>query len=208
MNFYRKYLVYVTILVTFVLITKMIRAFIGVRIDPAVVQAISLAQTRLEHSLSGVRWVGQENLHFTVKFLGSIAEEKAAPIAEALEEALKLFPRFPILARGMGVFPDIRRARVIWVGLEGERLASLAAQVETALEPIGFAPEKRAFKPHLTIGRWRDSKVRPEVLKNELESWKGHEFGQSWIEEVIFFQSLLKPEGAVYGSLKTIRLSS
>lgn len=186
----------------------MIRAFIGVRIDPAVVQAISLAQTRLERSLSGVRWVGQENLHFTVKFLGSIAEEKAAPIAEALEEALQLFPRFPILARGMGVFPDIRRARVIWVGLEGERLASLAAQVETALEPIGFAPEKRAFKPHLTIGRWRDSRVRPEVLKNELESWKGHEFGQSWIEEVIFFQSLLKPEGAVYGSLKTIRLSS
>lgn len=185
-----------------------IRAFVGVRIDPNVAEKISAVQTQLEHRLSGIRWVGRENLHFTVKFLGPVEEAQIAPIAEALERACRPFPRFAILARGMGVFPDIRRARVLWVGLEGQGLVSLAAGVETALEAIGFAREKRGFQPHLTIGRWRSFNGQPELLGKELESWKGHNFGRSWVEEAVFFQSVLKAEGATYHPLSVIRLSS
>lgn len=180
----------------------------GVRIDPNVAQKISAVQTQLKRKLPGVRWVGRENLHFTLKFLGPIEEAKNELITEALEGALRLFPRFPILARGIGVFPDIRRARVLWVGLEGNSLASLAAGVEKALEPIGFERGKRGFKPHLTIGRWRSFDGRAELLRDELENWKGYDFGQSWVNEVVFFQSILKSEGAVYNLLRIIRLSN
>ncbi len=186
----------------------MIRAFIAVRIDPAVARKISEVQAGLKSKLSGIRWVGLENLHFTLKFLGPIEETKEKLIAEALEKAVRLFPRFAILARGVGVFPDIRKARILWVGLEGGKLASLAAGVEVALEPLGFAREKREFRPHLTIGRWRSFNGQPELLGKELENWKGYDFGRSWVEEVIFFQSILKTEGATYHPLSIIRLSS
>ncbi len=185
-----------------------IRAFVGVRIDPQMAQKISEVQSQLKRHLSGVRWVGTGNLHFTLKFLGPVEEEKIRLVADALERALRLFPRFPILARGIGVFPDIRKPRVLWVGLEGSSLASLAMGVETALEAIGFARETRGFKPHLTIGRWRSFNGRPELLRNELDNWQGYNFGQSWVEEVVFFQSILKAEGAIYSPLRVIRLSN
>lgn len=186
----------------------MIRVFIAVRIDPTVAQKISEVQEQLRGRLAGIRWVGRENLHFTVKFLGPVEEARSAQIAEALGEALRLFPRFSILARGIGVFPDIRRARVLWVGLNGDRLAPLASAVETALEPLGFAPEKRGFKSHLTIGRWRNFDGRAELLRNEIENWRECDFGQTWVDEVVFFQSILKPEGATYHPLSVIRLSN
>lgn len=186
----------------------MIRAFVGVRIDPDVAQKISVVQSQLKRNLEGIRWVARENLHFTLKFLGPVEEEKIAPASEALEGALRPFPRFSILARGIGAFPDIRRARVLWVGLEGSSLAPLAAGVEAALEAIGFGREKRGFKSHLTIGRWRNFNGRPELLRDELEHWKEYDFGQTRVDEVVFFQSILKAEGAIYHPLSVIRLSN
>ncbi|TAK06736.1 RNA 2',3'-cyclic phosphodiesterase [bacterium] len=186
----------------------MIRAFVGVRIDPSVAEKIFAVQSQLKRHLSGVRWVGAGNLHFTLKFLGPVEEEKIRPVADALEQALRLFPRFPILARGIGIFPDIRKPRVLWVGLEGSDLAPVAMEVETALEPVGFAREKRGFKPHLTIGRWRNFNGQPEMLRDEMKRWQKYDFGQSWVEEVIFFQSVLKAEGAIYSPLRVVRLSN
>ncbi len=186
----------------------MVRVFVGVRIDPNVAEKISALQSQLKRCLPGVRWVGRENLHFTLKFLGPVEEERVVEIGDALEQALRLFPRFSILARGIGVFPDIRKARVLWVGLEGASLALLAIGVEAALEPAGFAREKRGFEPHLTIGRWRNFDRRAEMIRREIDQWKEYDFGQSRVEEVVFFQSILKTEGAVYHPLRIIRLSN
>ncbi len=155
----------------------------------------------------GIRWVRRENLHFTLKFLGAVKEEKVASIINALEQTIHAVPRFPINGRGIGVFPDIRKARVLWAGFVGEALVSLAMEVEKTLEPVGFEREKRAFRPHLTIGRWRNFDGRSEMLKQEIERWKDHDFGESWVEEVVFFQSILKPEGAVYSPLRVISLA-
>lgn len=184
----------------------MIRAFVGIQIDPDMARKISEVQSQLKRSLTGIRWVGQENLHFTLKFLGAIQEEKVVPIINALEQVIPVIPRFPITGRGIGVFPDIRRARVLWTGLEGKILGPLATEVETALELIGFAREKRVFKPHLTIGRWRNFDGQSQLLKQEIERWKDYHFGEYWVGEVVFFQSVLKPEGAIYSTLKTIPL--
>lgn len=186
----------------------MIRTFVGVRVDPEMVRRISEVQSQLKRSLKGVRWVGEENLHFTLKFLGPVQEEKVGPIINSLEQALHTVPSFSIVGKGIGVFPDIRRARVLWVGLEGKGLEPLAMEVEKALEPMGFPAEKRPYKPHLTIGRWRYFGGPPEILRQGIERWKEYDFGESLIEEVVFFQSILKPEGAVYSPLKVMLLGN
>ncbi len=185
----------------------MVRAFVAIKIDTRVAQRIGEAQSNLNTAFTGIRWVKPENLHLTLKFLGSVGDDKVTPIADALGRALHLTPCFSVACRGLGVFPDIRKAKVLWVGLEGKPLAHLAATVEDALEPMGFAREKRAFKPHLTIGRWRDSAGRSDLLRRELERWQRQDFGTSKVNEVILIQSVLKPTGAAYTPLKIFSLT-
>jgi RNA 2',3'-cyclic 3'-phosphodiesterase len=184
-----------------------IRAFIAVEIDPHAVRQISATVADLKLRMPGIRWVTQTNLHFTIKFLGNIEESKIEPIAQALELALHPFPRFTINAKDLGVFPDLKRPRVLWIGLEGKELLELASKVEKALEPLGFGSEKRDFKPHLTVGRWRQFDRPSRTVGEELERWKGHDFGKSTVAEVIFFQSELKREGAIYHPLKVVDLA-
>jgi 2'-5' RNA ligase len=168
---------------------------------------ISEVQSQLNELLTGIRWVSLENLHFTLKFLGDVEEKKIGPIADGLFQALRFTSPFRVTGRGIGVFPDIRRARVLWVGLAGRGLESLAQEVDSAVEPYGFSREKRAFMPHLTIGRWRKYGGRSEGLEQELERRKDQDFGESRVQEVVFLQSLLNPQGAVYSPLQVIRLT-
>ena len=186
----------------------MIRAFVAVRIDPEMARKISEAQDSLRAGLKDIRWVAKENVHLTLKFLGAIAEDRVESIVSRLERALHSMSSFTISARGLGVFPDIRRARVLWVGLEGQSLGELAREVERALEPIGFACEEREFRPHLTVGRWRSFNGPADSLRQALARWEEHDFGSASIEEVVLFQSMTRPEGAVYVPLRVIRLSN
>ena len=185
----------------------MIRAFIAVEIDSQTVGQISAAVADLKPRIPGIRWVPPTNFHLTLKFLGDIEESRIDPIVRALEPALHPFPRFTINAKDLGVFPDLKRPRVLWIGLEGKELLELASKVEEALEPLGFVPEKRGFKPHLTVGRWRQFDRSSRKFVEELEKWQGHEFGESTVAEVIFFQSELKREGATYHPLKVVALA-
>jgi len=185
-----------------------IRAFVGVRIDPKMTQKISEVQSQLTRSLTGIRWVVQENLHFTLKFLGAVEEEKINSIIKAVGRVVRPARPFSLTAGGIGVFPDIRKPRVLWVGLEAQGLQTLSQEVEAALEPLGFAPEKRGFKPHLTIGRWRNFTAKAQRLREEINHWKDQDFGQSTVEEVVIFQSILKPNGAVYSPLQIITLGT
>jgi 2'-5' RNA ligase len=184
-----------------------IRAFIAVDLDPQVIERIGAAILELKPRLPGVRWIPPTNFHLTLKFLAAIREEQVDAIHAALAAQLQPFSRCAINAKGLGVFPDSRRPRILWVGVESAKLALLAAQIETALTPLGFAPEARGFKAHLTIGRWREPGRISRELVAVLERWRGVEFGQSQIDTVNLFQSVLKPEGAEYRRLKTIPLT-
>jgi RNA 2',3'-cyclic 3'-phosphodiesterase len=186
----------------------LIRGFIGVQIAPEVRARISAAIDQLAPGLSGIRWVPEENFHFTLKFLGAIEESQLESIGRALAEAVRPFRRFTISAKRLGVFPDLKRARVLWVGLQGEEMPALAASVETVLEPVGFPRENRIFRPHLTVGRWRHPNGSHQELGDKLKRWNNVEFGESVIDEVILFQSVLKPTGAVYRPLNVVRLAN
>lgn len=185
----------------------MIRAFIAVALEPQVIAEIAEAIDRLKSEIAGVRWVQSSHFHLTLKFLGDIDEARIEPIGAALNRELRLFPRCTINAKGLGVFPDLKRPRVLWVGLAGSQLVSLALRVESALEPLGFAPETRTFTPHLTIGRWRQTDRAPRSLVRQLEQWQTYDFGTSKVENVKLIQSVLKPEGAKYFELAAVPLS-
>ena len=186
----------------------MIRSFIAVEIESVVIEKIAVAIEQLKPRIPGIRWTAPGNFHFTLKFLGDIEDSQVDSIGNALHTELRLFPPFTINAKGLGVFPGPRRPRILWVGLAGIQLAQLAAKVESALAPLGFAPEQRKFTPHLTIGRWRQIDRAPNDLPQDLENWKDFEFGESFVDEVILFQSVLKPAGAIYSRLKIIRLKA
>ena len=185
----------------------MIRAFIAVEIGRAVAQRVVEVEDELRDVIPGIRWTAQSNSHLTLKFLGDIDEAQVEPVGAALERALSPFPRFTINAKGLGVFPDANRPRVLWVGVEGEPLAALVEKVESTLASLGFEPEKRNFTPHLTIGRWRQLKRLNMNLTATLQKYQNHVFGTSAVEETILFQSILDPRGAVYRRLKAVRLS-
>jgi 2'-5' RNA ligase len=184
-----------------------IRVFIAVTLDDKVIDEIADTIARLKREIPGVRWVAPSNFHLTLKFLGSIDETMIEPIGAALREHLRLFPRFTINAKGLGVFPGPKRPQVLWVGLTGDRLVSLASRVESALQPLGFKPETRKFTPHLTIGRWREANLAPRSLVRQLEPLKFYEFGKSNVESVNLIQSVLSPKGASYIQLVTVPLS-
>ena len=184
----------------------MIRAFIAIEIDPVTASQIAAAIEQLKARSAAIRWVGAGNFHLTLKFLGNIDESKIEPIGAALSDALRPFPRLTINAKGLGVFPNPKRPRVVWVGLVGSQLVSLQAKVESALTPLGFAPEEKNFTPHLTIGRWRRGERADRSFEQELGTWSDREFGATSIDEVILFQSDLKPAGAIYRRLKVVTL--
>jgi 2'-5' RNA ligase len=96
---------------------------------------------------------------------------------------------------------------VLWIGIEGKPLAALAEKIEIALGPLGFEKEQRPFTPHLTIGRWREGKRQSQEIEHALENWQAYDFGLSRVDEVKLFQSILKPGGAEYRPLKSVRLS-
>jgi 2'-5' RNA ligase len=183
-----------------------IRAFIAVTLETKVIDEIAAAGAQLREQIAGVRWAAPGNFHLTLKFLGNIDEATIDALDAALRDALRLFPAFTISAKGLGVFPGPRRPRVLWVGLIGASLVSLASRIGSALEPLGFAPEQRPFTPHLTIGRWRETDRSPSALVRLLKDWEGYDFGTSRVESVKLIQSVLKPGGPRYNELITLPL--
>jgi RNA 2',3'-cyclic 3'-phosphodiesterase len=189
-------------------VTAVIRAFIALTLDAKVIERIADISSQLRPEISGVRWVAPANFHLTLKFLGGIDEARVEPIEARLCEQLCLFPRFSINAKGLGVFPNSKQPRVLWVGLTGDRLVALASRVEAALQQLGFAPETRQFTPHLTIGRWRQADLASKSLDRQLEYWRAYDFGISRVESVSLIQSVLKSEGASYNRLATVPLGA
>ena len=104
---------------------------------------------------------------------------------------------------GLGFFPNARRPRVFWAGVEADpQLAELAAAIEAKLAPLGIPAEKREFHPHLTLARF-DSPQGTDALRAAVEALNAPEFGSAIFEEFYLYRSVLKPSGAEYTRLET-----
>ena len=180
-----------------------IRAFIAIELPGAVRRALGELIQRLDADGLPLRWVRPDNIHLTLKFLGDISSGQAAAVGDALAAAVAGTAPFQLRAAGVGVFPSLARARVVWVGAAGgvERLKGLQQNIDGALEKLGFAAEKRPFKGHLTLGRAKD-RLDPERLKRSLKAVGVFEAGEFQVDRVTLFKSELKPTGAVYTPLR------
>ncbi len=158
-----------------------VRAFVAIRMDPAVEQAvidfIASMRTTGKSSCDGVRWVVRANLHVTLRFLGDRAAGTTLDRLDgALGEIATATTCFGIDVRGIGVFPNRRRPRVIWVGLESTTLRTLAAQVEGAAVLAGLAPEERTLhaspddRPHPRLNRLERT-ATPNRSRTESPVW-------------------------------------
>ena len=195
-----------------------VRAFIALRLDGTVGDAIAGLIERLrapENGIQqgGIRWVRPANFHLTLFFLGpSVPREWLAPIADGLRAIAETTAPFEVVARGVSAFPNLARPRVIWVGLDsvgphGDALAGLAARVAGTAERCGVAPERRAFSPHLTIGRVRSLKS-PGRLRKTLGEAANLSFGVSRIERVILYLSEPGHEASTYQELAAFPLGA
>jgi 2'-5' RNA ligase len=131
-----------------------VRVFIALTPAPEVQRAVWEAFAPLRARADAVKWVRPDALHLTLKFLGDVADDRAAELATALGEAVRGARPIPLAVRGAGAFPDPERPRVFWAGVEPEpALELLQDRVERVFAPLGFPTEARAFRPHLTLGR-------------------------------------------------------
>lgn len=181
---------------------KKIRSFIAISLPDSVLHAIGKAQDSLERFGFDIRWVRKEGIHLTLKFLGDIEESDVERVGGAVKRAaVGTFP-FTLKGAGVGVFPDLKRPRVVWAGLSGETqpLFDLQKKLEAELAQIGFPEEERPFKGHLTMGR---VKGRLDRLRfgDALKKVEGFEIEPFQAASVILFQSTLRSDGAVYTRL-------
>ena len=145
---------------------KKVRSFIAIPVPDTGIQALEELVRRLEPEIGRhVRWVRPEGIHLTLKFMGDIQVPVAEKILEELPKATAGFSPFQLTVAGLGVFPNARRPRVLWAGLEGdlEALSRLQQAVDDAVGQLGLPKEQRGFSPHLTLGR-----VRRDVSDGQL----------------------------------------
>lgn len=155
---------------------------------------------------SALRVVKLDNLHFTLRFLGEIDENRAEPLLEALNWAVADAAPFELELRGLGAFPSVERPSVVWVGVRNAvRLKGLDARVAAAASAAGFGPADRPFHPHLTLAR---CKARPpEALFDLLREQARTSFGSFRVERVELIASELTPDGPRYRSVGAAMLS-
>jgi 2'-5' RNA ligase len=185
----------------------MIRTFIAIEIPDSIHKKIAKVQDELESKKqrAHISWTKPGNIHLTLRFLGEIEESRIDSVGEAIEKAVQPFAPFTFLVTNFGAFPNFRRPRVLWIGIENpsSQLIQMAEKIEDQLSKIGFPSEKRKFSPHLTIGRVKSALSQSFVQLLQEKSFEG---GEVRVEEVVVMKSELRPTGAVYTPLKKNRL--
>ncbi len=183
------------------------RTFIAIDLDSQLKKNLAALIDELRPNGKNIRWVSAEAMHLTLKFLGEIADQDVSRIASTVEHIAKNHKPFDLKLLGTGWFPPGKKdPRVLWVGIQGDpSLKVLQEDIESGMEKLGFAREKREFHPHLTLGRVKFPS-RLESLLSELEKNKETAFGKMEAQKVTFFKSTLKPSGAEYSVLSEFPL--
>jgi 2'-5' RNA ligase len=155
-----------------------------------------------------VKWVTQDQMHLTLKFLGNIDKIKIPEITDAMRSSAQDLTSFTITFSKIGAFPNLSHPRVIWIGIDkgADILKLLAEKIETGLEKSGLQKEKRSYKAHLTLGRVRTSKNIQNLIKLINALNEQNEPNETKITKLILFQSTLTPKGAIYTALNIVRL--
>jgi 2'-5' RNA ligase len=165
--------------------------------------------TLRERSGTAVRWIRPEGVHVTLKFLGEVEQKKLPAIKIALQEAVVRHSPFNLELSNIGMFGGREGLRIMWVGIAGDvlRLEALVRDVNLALSVVGFEPERRPFRPHLTLGRVKDEIPTRQRAEIEVAVGKLDVPPSAWrTSEVSLMRSRLGRTGAVYDVIATFPL--
>lgn len=185
------------------------RAFLAIELPDVVRASLGQAIVRLRKSIPNrASWVREENLHITVRFLGEVEESMIERFAEQVSASAGQECPVPLRIAGLGVYPNPKRARVLWCGGEGdvERLLHFQKQCEMAAQAFGFQPESRSWTPHVTLARFREPPL-PSALQNALETFSAYQAGEFSVPGVTLFSSQLTPQGAQYTPIRKFLFS-
>ena len=193
------------------------RLFIALDIDDAIRQRIARFLDGVRDFAPDARWVREESLHVTLKFIG----EKPADMVPRFEHALAELqrPSFEVSFRGYGFFPTPKSARVFWVGIQaGPELSTLAGTIDEIAATLEVPRETHAFSPHLTLARKGGGSGAPakrkgdgpnkvfQRLQEKLVAMPTPEFGTMTAREFFLYQSELSRGGSRYTKLHRFAL--
>jgi RNA 2',3'-cyclic 3'-phosphodiesterase len=139
-----------------------------------------------------------DQIHFTLEFLGEIDQVKYDQVKDVMEKIS--FSSFDISLKGVGVFPNLKNPRVIWIGIDkngAEKLIFIANEVGIKLKTLGFEKEKK-FKPHLTVFR---VKKKINDISTIMKEYETVEFGVQTVSKIKVKRSVLSPNGPEYSDL-------
>jgi len=197
------------------------RTFIALELPKPIQWQIGQQQQHLQEALKTanlqrtVRWVAPHRMHVTLRFFGETTEEQAQSLANALERAIDGHSPFDLALAGLGCFPTMRQPRVIWIGLRGavQPLQTVQSRIEQIAQDAGFAPDRRVFSPHITLGRVprranrQDAQRLGDVLQAVAADMPTDPAQDPFhANRIVLFRSDLRPDGSVYTPLAHITL--
>ena len=190
---------------------EQVRSFIAVELPDELKQELGRLEAKLKSGEPPrVKWVDPYGIHLTLKFFGNVAVDRLGDITGAMEVAAQGISSFHLEVKELGVFPNLRRVQVAWVGIGGEvdKLGQLQQRLESNLAPLGFAPESRPFTPHLTLARLRDqaSLTERQRFGQLIVSTKFEAAHTIEVDAISLMRSQLTREGAIYSRISLVRL--
>jgi 2'-5' RNA ligase len=190
---------------------EQIRSFVAIELPEEAKKGLARLRKQLERDEHRfVKWVDPGGIHLTLKFLGNIPSKRVTEITEAMGKAVQGISPFRLEISGLGAFPSLKQARVLWVGIGGEldQLSTLQQNIDSVLAALGFAREERPFVPHLTLARVREGASLPE-RRSFGELVGSATFEDKYpieVEAVRLMRSQLMPAGALYTCLSVVGL--
>ena len=186
-----------------------IRAFIAIPVPTALRDRLAAEQARLRERLPRASWVRPAGIHLTLHFLGDISPNLAGRLGPELASACAPLTAFQATGAGLGVFPGPSRPRVLWVGVSrGEELAGIHRACRSVLARRKLRIERRPWRPHLTLARFRQRPPREGVAALEATlAEPPDQLGSLPVDEVCLYRSELRPDGARYHVLARAPLS-
>jgi 2'-5' RNA ligase len=180
-----------------------IRAFLALDPPPEVLRKVADIQTAIRKNIQGaLSWVRPEGIHLTLKFFGNIAAKDVRAVSEVVAGQAAGVRPLNLEAKGLGMFPETRRPRVLWLGIGGEveRLIVLQQAIDQGLEASGFPREERPFRAHLTLARIKTPRGLGG-LESVLAAKGAESAGKFTATGLTLFKSELTPKGAIYTTL-------
>ena len=181
-----------------------IRSFVAFDIDnELVLKRFSDAQETLTRTGADLKLVKPQNIHITMRFLGNISPHMVDSIYEEMKKVS--FIPFDVEIRGLGAFPSLSYARVVWAGIQrgADELANVFKQLEPSLRRLGFKPDPKGFSPHLTIARVKTGRNKTALIQR-IKDLADYEFGTVRAECLRLKKSVLTPKGPTYSTLKQV----